>query len=84
MPTLKNPRLIVFNVQEDISENAAQTIVVENSELNFKENEMKPKFVFEDRKKHKNLVIEVNSETRKILVERKLKLVWHIVIVVIM
>jgi hypothetical protein len=39
----------------------------------------KPKFVFEDRKKHKNLVIEVNSETRKRLVDRKLKLGWHYV-----
>ena len=37
----------------------------------------KPKFVFEDRKKHKNLVIEVNSETRN-CVDRKLKLGWHV------
>ena len=34
--------------------------------------------MFEDRKKHKNLVIEVNSEIRKILVDRKLKLGWHV------
>jgi len=79
MLTLKNPRLIVFNVPEDItSENAAQAIVVQNSDLNFKENEIKPKFMFEDRKKHKNLVIELNSEIRKILVDRKLKLGWHV------
>ena len=51
MPTLKNPRLIVFNVPEDItSEKAAQAIVVQNSELNLKENEIKPKFMFKDRK----------------------------------
>jgi len=79
MPTLKNPRLIVFNVPEDItSENAAQAIVVQNSELSLKENEINPKFMFEDRKKHKNLVIEVNSEIRKILVDRKLKISWHV------
>ena len=79
MPTLKNPRLIVFNVPEDItSENAAQAIVVQNCELNLKENEIKPKFMFEDRKKHKNVVIEVNSEIREILVDRKLKLGWHV------
>jgi hypothetical protein len=52
MPTLKNPRIIVFNVPEDItSENAVQSLVLQNSELNFKENAIKPKFVFEDRKK---------------------------------
>ena len=57
MSTLKNPRLIVFNVPEDItSENAAQAIDLQNSELNLNENETKPKFMFEDRKKHKNLV----------------------------
>jgi len=79
MPTLKSPRLIVLNVPEDItSENAAQAIVLQNSELNLKENELKPKFVFEDRKKHKNLVIEVTSETRKRLVDRKLKIGWHV------
>ena len=79
MPTLKNPRLSVFNVPEDItSENAAQATVLQNSELNLNENEIKPKFVFEDRKKHKNLVIEVNSEILKRLVGRNLKIGWHV------
>ena len=60
-----------------IQENAAQAIVLQNSELNLNENEIKTKFVFEDRKKHKNLVTEVNSEIRKRLVDRKLKIGWH-------
>jgi len=78
MPTLRNPRLIELNLPEDItSENAAQALVVQNSELNFKENETKQKFMFEDREKHKYLVIEVNSEIHKIL-DRKLKLGWHV------
>jgi len=77
-PSLKSPRLIVFNVPEDITfENAAQAIVLQNPEFNLKENEIKPKFVFEDRKKHKNLVIQVNSENPKRLVDRKLKIEWH-------
>jgi hypothetical protein len=38
MATLKNPRIIVFNVPEDItSENAAQAIVLQNSELKLSE-----------------------------------------------
>ena len=66
IPTLKNPRLIVFNVPEDITpENMAQAIVLQNSDLCLNESDIKPKFVFEDRRKHKNLVIEVNSETHK-------------------
>ena len=79
MPTLKTPGIIVFNVPEDITtENVAQAIVLQNSELNLNENEVKPKFVFEDRKGHKNLVIEVNSEIRRSLLDRKLKIGWHV------
>jgi hypothetical protein len=51
MPTLKNTRIIVINVPEDItSENTAQAIVLQNSELNLNENEIKQKFVLVDRK----------------------------------
>ena len=79
IPTLKNPRLIVFNVPEDITlENVAQAIVLQNSDLCLNESDIKPKFVFEDRRKHKNLVIEVNSETRKRLMDRKIKIGWHV------
>jgi hypothetical protein len=79
MPTLKNPTIIMFHVPEDItSENMAQTIVLQNSELNLNESEIKPKFMFEERKKQKKLVIEVNSETHKGLVDRKFKIGWHI------
>ena len=52
MPTLKNPRVIVFTVPEDTTpENAVQAIVLQNSLLNLNDNEIKPKFTFEDRKK---------------------------------
>jgi hypothetical protein len=34
--------------------------------------------VFEDRERYYNLVIEVNCEIRKSLVDRKLKVVWHV------
>jgi hypothetical protein len=65
MPTVKPPRMTVFHVPEDITtENVAQAIALQNSELDLNESEIKPKFVFEDRKKHKNLVLEVNSVIR--------------------
>ena len=69
----------MFNVSQDItSENAAQAIVLQNSELDLNESEIKPKFVFEDRKKRNKVVTEVNSETRKGLVDRKPKIGWHV------
>jgi len=64
--------------QKTTPKNAVQVIVLQNSELNLNENEIKLKFVFENRKKHKNLVIEVSSETRESLVDRKRKLGWHV------
>ena len=43
LPTIKNPRIIVFNVPEDITaENAAKDTVLQNSELNLNESEIKP------------------------------------------
>lgn len=79
LPKLRNTRLIIFNIPEDIKlENAAEAIVSQNSELDLSESDLTPKFVFEDRKKHKNLIIEVNSETRKRLLGRKLKIGWHV------
>jgi hypothetical protein len=49
----QNPRIIVFNVAEDINpENTAQATVLQNSELNLYEREIKPNFMSEDRKKH--------------------------------
>jgi hypothetical protein len=39
MPKLKNPRIIVFNVPNEITfENVAQAIALQNSELNLNEN----------------------------------------------
>jgi hypothetical protein len=69
----------VFNVPEVINlENVVQAIALQNSELDLTESDIKPKLMFEDRRKHKNLVIEVNSETRKWLRDRKLKTSWHV------
>lgn len=54
MQTLREPRIIVFNVPEDITtENAVQAIVLQNSELDLYENEIKQKFEFEDKKTQK-------------------------------
>lgn len=79
LPTLKNPRIIIFNVPGEVNiENAEDAIISQNSELNLSKGDVTPKFVFEDRKKHKNLVIEVRSEIRKRLAGTKFKIGWHV------
>jgi hypothetical protein len=41
MPKLRKPRIILFNVPEDITtENVVQAIVLQSSELNLNENEI--------------------------------------------
>ena len=78
-PKLINPRIIIFNVPDDTTcENVAETIASQNSEFNLKGNDISAKFVFKDRKKYTNLVVEVNSEIRKRIVGNKLKLGWNI------
>ena len=76
---LRNPNLIIYNIPSEIGkDNAEQVIRTQNSELSLKEGEIKPKFIFTDKRKHTNLVVEVTSETRKKILQQKLKLGWLI------
>lgn len=78
-PSLRKPNLIIRNIPEEVTvENASAIILSQNSELNLNEEVIKPKFIFKNKKSVSNLVVEVNSETRRLLVQRKLKLGWHI------
>ncbi|PSN30130.1 hypothetical protein C0J52_27792 [Blattella germanica] len=48
---LRNPRMIIFNVPEDMELDELKLAVNEqNPELNIKEDDLAPKFVFRDRK----------------------------------
>ena len=77
-PKLRNPRMVIFNVPEEICmENAHEIIAGQNTELGIENGDLVPKFIFKDRKKANNLVIEVNSTTRKKLVGKKLKIGWN-------
>jgi hypothetical protein len=76
---LRNPRLILLNIPDDITtENAEETIIVQNSELSFKKGDIRPKFCYTTKRKTRNLIIEVESETRKTLMQAKIKLGWTI------
>ena len=73
-----NPRIIVFNTPEEITmETAVEALTTQNEELKKFEKDITPKFCFEDRRKNKNLVIEVSSAARKEILGRKLKLQWN-------
>ncbi|KAJ4438366.1 hypothetical protein ANN_14308 [Periplaneta americana] len=76
---LRKPRLIIFNVPEELTiEDAREAILHQNDELNLKQEDLVPKFMFQDRSKRKNLIIEVSPQARKIILAKKLKIGWHL------
>jgi hypothetical protein len=77
--TLRKPRLIIFNILEDISTtNLKDTLLAQNPDLNLKKADIKVKFSYKTKKQIRNLVMEVGAQTRKLLVQRKVKLGWQI------
>lgn len=76
---LRNPKIIIFNVSEEITvDNVVEAITTQNEEMKEHEKELQPKFEFEDRRKNRNIVIEVSSGARNKILGRKLKIGWHI------
>lgn len=74
----RNPRIIIFNIAEDISiENVVEALLAQNKELDGAAQEVKPIFQFYDKKKNKNIVVEINSSVRKQLIGKKIKLGWN-------
>ena len=75
---LRNPGVIIFNVPEEMTmKNVVEAIKTQNSELKEFEKELQPKFSFEDRRKNKNIVLEISSGARKLILGRKLKIGWN-------
>jgi len=76
---LRNLRLIIFNIPEEISiGNEEDTLIEQNPDINLKEGDIKAKFNYETRKRSRNLVMEVGAYTRKLLLHKKVKLGWQI------
>lgn len=74
----RNPRIIIFNIPEEITlENAVQALTTQNQGLEKFENQIQTKFAFEDKRKNKNLILEVCSAARREILGRKLKLGWN-------
>lgn len=78
-PKLRNPRLIIYNVPEDISaESAAERIICQNPELNLNDVDIQGKYCYKNKFNKKNMIIEVSSQARRELLKTKIKLGWQI------
>jgi hypothetical protein len=76
---LRNPRLVIYNIPDDIStNNVEETILVQNPKLNLTAGAINPKFVYQTKKRVRNLVIEVSAHTHKLMIHKKIKLGWQI------
>jgi len=74
----RNPRIIVYNIPEEVTlENAVEIICAQN-ELALNKGDITPKFIFETKRKARNLVIELAPQTHRIMLQNKLKIGWMI------
>jgi len=75
----RNPRLVIRNIPEDVTTNNIEgTLIKQNPDLNLKAGDIIAKYNYETKKQSLNLVIEVNAKTRKLLLQKKVKLGWMI------
>ena len=76
---LRKPRLIIYNVPEDISiTNLEDTLLMQNPDIGLTKGDISAKFAFTAKNKNRNLVIEVEAGVRKKLLQLKIKLGWHL------
>jgi hypothetical protein len=70
-------RLKIHNIPENIStDNREDTLIRQNPDLGIEKGKIIPKFTYENKKHTRNIVIEVNSHTRKKLIQNNVKLAW--------
>lgn len=79
IPKLRKPRLIIHNVPQDITvENLQETIMAQNPELNMATGDIEARYKFRTKRGQDKMIIEAGPETRKKLLNRKLKIGWLI------
>ena len=79
VPILRKPRLIIRNIPQDMSvEGFEETLLAQNPELGMKPGEVTARFKFGTKRGELNMVVEVGPETRKKLLQSKLKMGWLI------
>jgi len=72
-------RMVIRNISEYITtSNIEATLVNQNPELSLKAGDITAKYIYEIKKHSRNLVVEVNAQTRKSLLQNNFKLGWMI------
>ena len=70
---------MIINTPEDIStENLEDTLIAQNSYLHLVKGDIKSKFSYETKKNIRNLVMKLGPQTRKLLLQKKIRLGWLI------
>jgi hypothetical protein len=68
----RNPRLTIYSVRNIVTpENAEDIILAQNPELKLQEGDIHTKFDFKTKRNTRNIVIEVNPQTRRQLLKKK-------------
>ena len=76
---LRKPRLIIYSVPDEITtENIGTIIRAQNPDVLTNDEEIEAKFRFKNKRGRYNIVMEVGSQTRKQLLQAKLKVGWEI------
>jgi len=75
----RNSRLVLLSIPEDIKlENVEETLAKQTPELEIKEGDIRAKFCYTTKRETRNLLLEVDSGTRKKLIQARIKLGWAI------
>jgi len=75
----RKPRLVIRNISEDITtSNIEGTLINQNVYLSLKAGDITAKYIYETKKHSRNRVVQVNAQTRKLLLQNKVKLGWMI------
>jgi len=62
----RKPRLVILKIPNEINmENVEDTLIKQNTEINIQERSIVPKFIYTTKRGTRNLVVEVDPETRK-------------------
>ena len=59
-------------------DNAEDIILAQNPELKLQKGDIQTKFIFKTKRNTRNLVVETNSQTRRQMLQNKLKVEWFI------
>jgi len=77
MQTLRKPRMIILNTPTEVTpENILEILTQQNPELATVGGTITPKFCYTTKRGSRNMVIEVNSDARKILLPNRVKRGW--------